>query len=356
YNPWKFTLRSFSQTTTNRKILPSVKKVKEWKQVDVLKYLQSIKDELDLSDKYIDIIKEQEISGPELLKLTEEKLEDFGIPYGPAMRIVDFTQKFGRKLRAFSDFKTKDDQKSVLNKYGVAEIYDLPPFKPEMVKIEDNNINFQRCLDTIKSRIDNMGPLIAHKEVVHSKYVDLILQESLQIAKQLTKKPIRLYPELEIIGIEASGDVDYAFRLSKMMSNLKELVCITETKRDKEDIGIIQNIVQLESAFHSNKRQKGNSYKEDYYDYIYGIMTTAKEWVFIMYTPENVHVSKIYVIELGIEALIDDSELRKEVKKVMETVVGLLKDRVEVDDSFDSKKKNVKKILSKIDMYDTLAK
>lgn len=191
------------------------------------------------------------------------------------MRIVDFMQKFDKKLRAFSDFKTKDDQKSVLNKYGVAKIYDLPPFKPEMVKIEDNNINFQRCLDTIKSRIDNLGPLIAHKEVVHSKYVDLILQESLQIAKQLTKKPIRLYPELEIIGIEASGDVDYAFRLSKMMSNLKELVCITETKRDKEDIGIIQNIVQLESAFHSNKRQKGDSYEEDYYDYIYSIMTTV---------------------------------------------------------------------------------
>ncbi|KAF0416193.1 hypothetical protein F8M41_007502 [Gigaspora margarita] len=135
----------------------------------------------------------QDISGPKLLKLTEEKLEDFGIPYGSAMRIADFTQKFDRKLRVFSDFTTKDDKKFGLNKYGVDEIYDLPPFKLEMVKIEDNNINFQWCLDDIKTRIDNMGPLIAHKEVVHSRYVDLILQESLQIAKQLTKKPIRLY-------------------------------------------------------------------------------------------------------------------------------------------------------------------
>ncbi|CAG8813286.1 44717_t:CDS:2, partial [Gigaspora margarita] len=299
------------------RILPSVKKVKEWKQVDVLKYLQSKKNKLGLSDKYIDIIKEQDISGPELLKLTEEKLEDFGILYGPAMRIADFTQKFNKKLRAFLDFTTKNDKKFGLNKYGIDKIYDLPP---------------NRYLNDIKTRIDNIGPLIAHKEVVHSRYVDLILQEFLQIAKQLTKKPIRLYPE--IIGIEASGEV-YAIKISKIMSNLEELVCITKTKRETEDIGIIQNIVQLESAFHSNKRQKVDSYKENYYDYIYGIMTTTNQWVFIMYTAENVHVSKSYAINLGIEDLIDDSELRKEIKKVMETVVGFLKDRVEVDDSSD---------------------
>ncbi|KAF0416192.1 hypothetical protein F8M41_007501 [Gigaspora margarita] len=112
------------------------------------------------------------------------------------------------------------------------------------------------------------------------------------------------------------------------MSNLEEIVCITETKRKTEDIEIIQNIVQLET----------------------------NQWVFIINIPENVHVSKSYAINLGIENLIDDSELRKEVKKVIETVVGLLKDKVEVDDSSDSKKKNVKKILSKIDMYITLTK
>ncbi|CAG8520169.1 21080_t:CDS:1, partial [Racocetra persica] len=48
----------------------------------------------------------------------------------------------------------------------------------------------------------------------------------------------------------APGEVDYAFRISKILSNLKELVCITETKRDKEDIEINQTTVQLESAFY----------------------------------------------------------------------------------------------------------
>jgi len=41
----------------------------------------------------------------------------------------------------------------------------------------------------------------------------------------------------------------------------------------------------------------------------------------------------------------DDAELRRGVKKVMEVIVGLLKDRVEVDDSPDSKRARMKKFI-----------
>ena len=40
-----------------------------------------------------------------------------------------------------------------------------------------------------------------------------------------------------------------------------------------------------------------------------------------------------------------DAELRRDVKKVMEVIVGLLKDRVEVDDSSDSKRARMKKFI-----------
>jgi hypothetical protein len=39
----------------------------------------------------------------------------------------------------------------------------------------------------------------------------------------------------------------------------------------------------------------------------------------------------------------DDAELRQDVKKVMEVIIGLLKDRVKVDDSPDSKRVRTKK-------------
>ena len=41
----------------------------------------------------------------------------------------------------------------------------------------------------------------------------------------------------------------------------------------------------------------------------------------------------------------DDAELRRGVKKVMEVIVGLLKDRVEIDDAPDSKRARTKKFI-----------
>jgi len=47
-----------------------------------------------------------------------------------------------------------------------------------------------------------------------------------------------------------------------------------------------------------------------------------------MYTPKRVYCSKAdYHIDLTDNALLDDTELKRGVKKVMEVIVGLLKDR-----------------------------
>ncbi|CAG8836080.1 36990_t:CDS:2, partial [Racocetra persica] len=163
------------------------------KQNNVIKYLQSIKNELDLKDKYIDIIEEQDISGPELFKLTKKKLEMLGIPVGPTMRIVDYIQKLSIQLKLFSSYISKDDMKYVLSKYRITDLYKISCFKP------------------------------GYNEAVHSRYIDIILQNSLHIAKQITKKQISLEPEFEIIDVEASGDVNYTFRMSKINSDSEEL-------------------------------------------------------------------------------------------------------------------------------------
>jgi hypothetical protein len=53
----------------------------------------------------------------------------------------------------------------------------------------------------------------------------------------------------------------------------------------------------------------------------------------------NVYYSKAdYHITLTKDILENDAELRRGVKKVMEVIVDLLKDRVEVDDALDSKR------------------
>ncbi|RIB09719.1 hypothetical protein C2G38_2044084 [Gigaspora rosea] len=146
---------------------------------------------------------------------------------------------------------------------------------------------------------------------------------SLHIAKQITEKQISLDPEFEIIGAEASGDVDFAFRMSKINSVSEELVCITEAKRFIEDIGIIQNIVQLESAFYSNKKQKngdiGENFK-DYYDYLYGIITTE---------------SKIDLLaEENSKLLAEISELRKENAEIKAENTKLKQDKEDIEARF----------------------
>ena len=65
-----------------------------------------------------------------------------------------------------------------------------------------------------------------------------------------------------------------------------------------------------------------------------------------MYTPDRIYSSKDdYHIVLNEKIMKDDAELRQGVKKVMEVIVGLLKDRVEVGDSPDSKRARTKKFI-----------
>ncbi|CAG8839982.1 13424_t:CDS:2, partial [Racocetra persica] len=59
-------------------------------------------------------------------------------------------------------------------------------------------------------------------------------------------------------------------------------------------------------------------------------------WYFILYTPERFYrIESEYSIRINRDALKDDSELCKDVKKVVQVLVSLLKDRVEVDESPD---------------------
>ncbi|CAG8573551.1 27989_t:CDS:1, partial [Racocetra persica] len=69
-------------------------------------------------------------------------------------------------------------------------------------------------------------------------------------------------------------------------------------------------------------------------------------WYFILYTPERFYrIENEYSIRINRDALEDDSELCKDVKKVAQVLVSLLKDRVEVDESPDHKRARTKKFI-----------
>ena len=93
-----------------------------------------------------------------------------------------------------------------------------------------------------------------------------------------------------------------------------------------------------------NKKKWKRSDNDDF-DYLYGIVTSARDWHFLLYSPGEIsQVSEVPVtIEFNKKALNKESEeyqtLRNGVRKVLGVVVGLLKDRACAEDDSPSKKK-----------------
>src|SRR5579871_5398252 len=131
-----------------------------------------------------------------------------------------------------------------------------------------------------------MGSILADSnEAMWCEYISAILHASLYIVKRITDKGLTLSPQLEIVGEESTGRVDYAIKA------LEELICITEGKLHQVSMGFAQNLVQCESALQVNKknrkRKSGEAFGEDF-DHIYGIVTTAAEWYFILFASDGI--------------------------------------------------------------------
>ena len=188
-----------------------------------------------------------------------------------------------------------------------------------------------------------MGTIIADSnEAMRCEYISAILHVSLYIVKRITDKELTLAPQLEIVEEESTSQVDYAIKA------LEELLCITEGKLHQVVMGFAQNLIQCESALQVNKknrkRKSGETFGEDF-NYIYRIVTIASEWYFILFAsdgisstskdPLNIRFSESALKE-GSE---EEKDLCKNVKRVMEVIVGLLKDRLECVDKEPDRKK-----------------
>ncbi|CAJ0747403.1 5967_t:CDS:2, partial [Entrophospora sp. SA101] len=264
---------------------------------ELIKFLHKQED-LKLDNDDLEIIRNEKITGHDFLQFTEEKLCIYGMKGGPASRLADFVKEVKeKKLKPYSSYRTLKNLHEVLKKHGIdsKNIADIPQFKP----VVDNN------------------------EAMRCEYISSILHSAIHIVKSITKRKITISPQFEVIGEENTGHVDYAIKKILDDTNiLEELVCITEGKQYQVSTGFAQNLMQC-MAF-------GNSY----YDYLYGIVSTGSDWYFILYTSKGIWCTSKseYHISLTEASLDDDTRLCQGVKEVMEAIVGLLKDRVSVND------------------------
>jgi hypothetical protein len=110
--------------------------------------------------------------------------------------------------------------------------------------------------------------------------------------------------------------------------------------------------LQCKSACQTNKRKrKADVAFEDDYDYLYGIITTATEWYFLLYTTEGISCTSETEFHISLTKAMAKEEnvakLCENVKQVMEVIVGLLIDRAEVEKEPDKKKARVQEHLKK---------
>ena len=73
--------------------LPSVQEINKWKRAGVITFLQSKKDELDLDDDDINIIKNNKIAGRAFLELNQEDFMQVGLLMGPAKTIAGLVRE-----------------------------------------------------------------------------------------------------------------------------------------------------------------------------------------------------------------------------------------------------------------------
>jgi hypothetical protein len=99
----------------------------------------------------------------------------------------------------------------------------------------------------------------------------------------------------------------------------------------------------------NKKKRKVNETFDFDYDYVYGIVSIRTDWYFILHSTKSIYSTSRteYWISLTEDALKDNTELHKSVKRVLEVIVGLLKDKAVGSKEPATKKHCVKEIIKK---------
>ena len=104
--------------------------VKDFDTEELIDYLG--RKDLKLDEDDIKIFRKEKVTGRDFLKLTEKKLERYGMKGGPATRLVDFIEGLSQKLQNYSLLKTLNDLKEMLrrNKVNGEDITNIKQFTP----------------------------------------------------------------------------------------------------------------------------------------------------------------------------------------------------------------------------------
>ncbi|CAG8624797.1 4605_t:CDS:2 [Diversispora eburnea] len=112
-------------STTN----PLAESVKKWKRADVLKYLKSKQEEMDLDDEDISIIEKNKVAGRVFISLTEDKLiaSPYNLLGGPAGAIALLIKELNSGLQASTSLQQPEKlENNLQTAEAIEKTHELP--------------------------------------------------------------------------------------------------------------------------------------------------------------------------------------------------------------------------------------
>ncbi|RHZ69539.1 hypothetical protein Glove_283g75 [Diversispora epigaea] len=264
------TTTTTATTATGNETATLADEIKKYDAGELIEFLRKQED-LKLKESYLEILSNEEITGRAFLNMTKQDFRDINIKAGPALLLADFAKECKEKrLKAFSSYHSL---KKVLAKYGIDSngTDSIPLFELQTHEILDRDKHFGHCMEDILFRMKHYGSLVLDSlESIRNEYVSTILHTALHITEDATNKEFSMRPEFEIVGDKSEN-----------------LICVTEDKVQRSILeGFAQNIKQLESSYETNKRKRKRD--GDDFDYLYGILSSARDWHFLLYTPGKI--------------------------------------------------------------------
>ena len=220
----------------------------------------------------------------------------------------------------------------------IAQLYDLidddnplksiPTFTCGTKSVDNNPLAreaFQKLLVEINTRLIGI-PLESANEASKSAYT----LSFLLLVISLFNKSLYISPEFRIQGPKGRGNVDFA-----IMSTAKRLVIgVTEIKKDDINQGIAQNMIQLDSALTTRKRQREDSKS----DKIFGIVTNAEKWVFLQCTATDDTLPS-FQISKQFQISYNNGNFQRQAKEIFGTIWWLFDSFQQREEGGSKKKK-----------------
>ncbi|GBC02800.1 hypothetical protein RclHR1_04820018 [Rhizophagus clarus] len=246
---------------------------------ELIEYLK--KKNLKLEESHFEILCKEEISG---------------------LAFLDTTKRGFSKLWLESWSRNNTCKIYRINK----DITNIKQFTLVFEEINDDDKAFGHCMDDIIQQLSNVESITDANKATRCEFISaILLHASIAIAKKLTSQDIFKVLQKDISGEDATGRVTTR---SKVWKNY---------------------LLDMLSAYQTNKKKRtaDQAFGNDYFDYLYGIVTTGTEWHFIIYTPDGIYCTSgsEHQINLTKSAVKENPELlRNNVKMIIGIIVWVI--------------------------------